>query len=225
MSQNFGHTIIILSLYRDVVSGNTICSVGSHQTSEDVRYPLCFPCGDDCVPFTKLIDGTNDCTDGEDETTLAALLVTPTFSTQRRQEFTYPCPRNSSLCSPFTEECYPNDRFCVSERNWMGDPLYCSDNGNLRTCVQYVCPGSYKCNQSYCIPVHSVCDGVEDCPYGEDEVNCDNYSCQRTLICKGDCTTKICLIHMYIDIASTSLWKHGNIFFYVFLLFFYFHEV
>ena len=30
----------------------------------------------------------------------------------------------------------------------------------------------YKCRHSYCIPLHMVCDDVEDCPDGGDEKGC-----------------------------------------------------
>ncbi len=42
-------------------------------------------------------------------------------------------------------------------------------------------PSSFKRNQSYCIPIHSVCNSVLDCPHGEDEAECNN----STVECKG----------------------------------------
>ncbi len=38
------------------------------------------------------------------------------------------------------------------------------------------CPVNYvKCPKSYCLSTNKVCDGVKDCPFGEDEVNCGRY--------------------------------------------------
>ncbi len=45
----------------------------------------------------------------------------------------------------------------------------------------YQCPSSFKRNLSYCIPFHSVCNGVLDCPHCEDEAECNN----STVECKG----------------------------------------
>ena len=39
--------------------------------------------------------------------------------------------------------------------------------------VNATCPEDYvKCPGSYCIAVSLFCDGVHDCPQGEDEFNC-----------------------------------------------------
>ena len=38
------------------------------------------------------------------------------------------------------------------------------------------CPVGYmKCRRAYCIPLHSICDQIIDCPQGEDELNCYTY--------------------------------------------------
>lgn len=35
--------------------------------------------------------------------------------------------------------------------------------------------GEYKCKiDNYCIPVENVCDGLSQCPHGDDEKNCGN---------------------------------------------------
>lgn len=39
-----------------------------------------------------------------------------------------------------------------------------------------------------CIPIRYVCDQVTDCPGGEDEHNCDLFTCPGLLCCKiGSC--------------------------------------
>ena len=35
----------------------------------------------------------------------------------------------------------------------------------------------YHCPDSFCLPFHKVCDGMLDCPEGEDEIHCNNYTC------------------------------------------------
>ncbi len=39
-----------------------------------------------------------------------------------------------------------------------------------------VCPSNYvKCPNSYCLATNKVCDGVSDCPFGEDEHDCGRH--------------------------------------------------
>lgn len=52
----------------------------------------------------------------------------------------------------------------------------------------FICPKKYyKCPNSYCVPLHMRCNGKNDCPRGEDELNCDNsnLSCPANLRCAG----------------------------------------
>ena len=47
-------------------------------------------------------------------------------------------------------------------------------------------PFMSKCEHSYCIPIGKVCDGEIDCPYGADELSCENVSCPGMLECRGE---------------------------------------
>ena len=88
--------------------------------------------------------------------------------------YTTQCTGEAALCDYGSEECFSPDRFCMFERNIYGDPVHCSDTEHLRFCMSHQCPDSYKCNNSYCIPIHMVCDLILDCPDGEDEERCDD---------------------------------------------------
>ena len=77
------------------------------------------------------------------------------------------------LCDYGSSECFPADRICTFERDIYGDSVHCSDTEHLRYCESHECPDAFKCDGSYCIPVHMVCDGIADCPDGEDETGCD----------------------------------------------------
>ena len=77
------------------------------------------------------------------------------------------------LCDYGSSECFSADRICTFERDIYGDPVHCSDTEHLRYCASHECPDAFKCNGSYCIPVHMVCDTILDCPDGEDEAGCD----------------------------------------------------
>ena len=56
----------------------------------------------------------------------------------------------------------------------------------------FTCPGGYRCHAaSFCVTPHEVCDGIQQCPMGDDEMFCGeiskfwtpkNYS--FTLFCK-----------------------------------------
>ena len=78
------------------------------------------------------------------------------------------------LCDYGSRECFSADRICTFERDIYGDPVHCSDTEHLRYCASHQCPDAYKCDGSYCIPVHMVCDEILDCPDGEDETGCDD---------------------------------------------------
>ena len=68
----------------------------------------------------------------------------------------------------------------------IGELATCRNGGHFRDCIYHSCPQHYKCEYSYCIPLQAVCNGVIDCPYGEDEKNCEKLSCPNTLKCKRD---------------------------------------
>ena len=54
----------------------------------------------------------------------------------------------------------------------------CRDGSHLKNCKDFSCPGMFKCNNTYCIPVRKRCNGIQDCPHGEDESNCQNTTCE-----------------------------------------------
>ena len=78
----------------------------------------------------------------------------------------------TTLCDYGSSECFTPDRICSFERDIYGDTVHCTDTRHLRFCNTHECPDAFKCHQSYCIAVHMVCDGVPDCPDGEDEHGC-----------------------------------------------------
>ena len=89
-----------------------------------------------------------------------------------------------TYCNSFWDERYLKAQICVFERNIYGDPLHCLDTEHLRHCMKFQCPSHFKCLDSYCIPTRMVCDGIPDCPAGEDETSCDHFSCRGYVKCK-----------------------------------------
>ncbi len=58
----------------------------------------------------------------------------------------------------------------------------------------------FKCPDSYCIPVRHRCDSVLDCPYGEDEKTCSQFTCKGHFWCPRD---EKCL--SFIDICDGTV--------------------
>ena len=61
-----------------------------------------------------------------------------------------------------------------------------STTPHLRFCYYHTCPGLFKCHNSFCIPYRYVCDMIKDCPFGEEETNCETFLCPGLLKCKLD---------------------------------------
>ena len=81
---------------------------------------------------------------------------------------------------------YTYHRICLLTWQNAGELATCRHGGHLSDCIYHSCPQHYKCEYSYCIPLHAICNGVIDCPYGEDEMDCGKLSCPNTLKCKRD---------------------------------------
>ena len=65
---------------------------------------------------------------------------------------------------------------------------YCEDGSHIgwgSNCRFIECRQHFKCMMSYCIPTRKLCDGVIDCPVGEDEANCNEYICPGHMRCSG----------------------------------------
>ncbi|KAL4221448.1 hypothetical protein ACF0H5_019705 [Mactra antiquata] len=68
---------------------------------------------------------------------------------------------------------YTNDVRCIYKTDSTGYILGCRSGFHLQECAEFVCPpATVKCPGSYCIPLHYVCDGINQCPNGEDETGC-----------------------------------------------------
>ena len=98
------------------------------------------------------------------------------------------CPSNTLWC-PYSinHECFPFQRICVFDRDNLGRMQFCPNGGHLLHCSMIECLGFYKCPMSYCLPLSRVCDGVRDCPRGDEERNCPSLPmlCPGMFRCKG----------------------------------------
>uniref|UniRef100_A0A1I7SG91 Low-density lipoprotein receptor domain class A n=1 Tax=Bursaphelenchus xylophilus TaxID=6326 RepID=A0A1I7SG91_BURXY len=112
-----------------------------------------------CIDYTRRCDGHRDCSDGEDENNCPSCA---------KDEFA--CVK-SGICIPATKRCDGKPDDCGDGTNM--DEIGCSKN---ETCWgKFVCDSPTTIAQaghSVCLDYEKHCDGVKDCPDGEDEQNC-----------------------------------------------------
>ena len=77
--------------------------------------------------------------------------------------------------------CYSIDKMCLYDHTQDGRLKYCRNGLHLLECEHFLCSGSFKCQHSYCVPTYKVCNGVQDCPYGDDEIMCPVLACVNML--------------------------------------------
>lgn len=142
--------------------------------------PICpdFTClSRDCINSKYLGDGVKDCPGlfGEDES-------------EEHQKNT--CAEGFKRCDITSTPCFESNKLCVYDRDSLGNLKHCRKGEHIQGCSNFTCQSSkyFKCPESYCIPVHKVCDGVKDCTDGYDEKNCQNFSCPGFFRCKYDNT-------------------------------------
>ena len=142
-----------------------------------------------CVHQTFICDGIAHCHDDDSDELMCQYQLTK--STQKKRLLN----DANSLCNSFSNETYPNNEICLLTRDQYGVTEHCSNTEHLRFCIDFRCLNHYKCFESYCIPLHLVCDGVKDCPTGRDEEHCGEVACQGHFQCKG---THLCLHLKYL---------------------------
>ena len=167
---------MILNYYDD--TGNTVCKDPNHKNVQAAKQKVS---DFSMILSTRLMEAI--CLQFQlytsDQICLATfhtpILWDPERVTQFNQYTTH-CSNDkllTTLCDYESFECFTPERICSFERDIYGDPVHCTDTGHLRFCKTHECPDAFKCHESYCIAVHMVCDGVPDCPDGEDEHGCD----------------------------------------------------
>ena len=171
-----------------------VCSSGNINCFTNCLFPACqcndfyYQCiGGGCMTFDKFCNGQQDCPSGEDEegcvvtekpkynvsNTIQNISLATGFCLDRRDSL--PCASES--------ECYNLQELCRYDTK-DGIIIYCADGTHLGSqCKLHVCNHQYKCDLSYCIPTHKVCDGIVDCPDADDEAHCDNMACPGHLRC------------------------------------------
>eukprot|EP00057_Strongylocentrotus_purpuratus_P018616 XP_011673090.1 PREDICTED: uncharacterized protein LOC754864 [Strongylocentrotus purpuratus] len=129
-----------------------------------------FQCYDGtCIPRRSVCDGNQDC---------RGLNMEDELSCENRGDDTLRCMNGENLDSRWR---------CLYDFDEYGLQQGCRDVTHLRNCGEIECFGNtFKCANSYCLPLRRRCDGVVDCPNGEDEFGCETYSCPGFLRCHGE---------------------------------------
>ncbi len=141
-----------------------------------------------------------DCIDQSDERLFDAFLKNGSSAAHFGEPLLCENPDDTTCEKNFLGPCYPRHLHCVYEI--VDVELHgCRNGGHLKHCKHHSCPSQFKCPEAYCIPTHLVCNGRQDCPNGEDELNCSRLSCPGFLLCRYD---KIC-VHPYdVSVGHTK---------------------
>ncbi|KAG8275825.1 hypothetical protein J6590_078380 [Homalodisca vitripennis] len=150
MDHQLGVSITMISTL--VVLGNTQLQVAPIVGSGCNDSTPAFECEGDhiCVGLHSLCNGIPDCPSGQDETVQQCGCLANEFS----------C---GNSCVALVKRC---DRH-----------LDCFHGEDEEDCNTYKCPPThFNCNNHFCVPLHSVCDFIDHCGDGSDEINCQNYN-------------------------------------------------
>ncbi len=112
------------------------------------------------------------------------LLLKSFFQSQERRK--YRCYPDMLWCLDNSSNCFNVSDICVYSLDVFGHLLPCRTGSHLQVCENFTCNNRYKCPGYYCIRFGYVCDGKNDCPFGEDEISCDNMSdCRDFYRCRN----------------------------------------
>ena len=156
-----------------------------------------------CLPQYKVNNFMPDCTAGEDESEYIWLAG----STYYYMNAT--CPNGTLPCYIGHSRCFSIENACVYDTEPDLSLAHCGNGAHLKLCRFMGCPiFTYKCPSSYCIPHWMICNGVIDCPEGEDEAFCPLTRCPPSYYkCKGD--TQCLHLENFCD-GKTHCSLHGD---------------
>ena len=175
-------------------------------------HELFFQCSSGgCIHSSQVCDGFVNCMNNEDEAICFSLKSTQYNTDVRndlipdekdsldevlyinllrsvRKEVDDACDSVDQVpCLKGHPACYSIDKMCLYDHTQDGRLKYCRNGLHLLECEHFQCSGSFKCRHSYCVPTHKVCNGVQDCPYGDDEIMCPVLACVNMLRCGQRC--------------------------------------
>ena len=141
------------------------------------------------IPYTLVCNGVHDCFQGHDEE-FCEIKQCPEFDCYNGQ-----CASFKSICNG-KRECANNrdENLCSSQIPLYGNFLNLREAKSMYELIikedkrsgcessreHFVCPGSR------CLTVNYFCNGIQDCPGGEDEgPHCYNFHCPGYYRCRG----------------------------------------
>ncbi len=153
------------------------------------------------IALSHFNDIIPDCKEAEDEPLLSVLL-------QSRGTRKFLCSLSGQLpCLEGHSHCFDISNICVYNLDAFGHLSPCRTGVHLTVCENFTCNNKYKCPSYYCLRFGYLCDGKNDCPFGEDEQECDNMSdCKYMYRCRG---SKQC-IHLNDICDNYKDCKHGD---------------
>ena len=205
--------------YGKVCNGHVDClyaedEICENQAGEEVENDIytqnisTFTCSksNTVVPSYLVDDFIPDCPDSiEDESQYFSLITDPfhiQLSCNSSQEL--PCIHGHS-------HCFQMDKLCIFEFQYNTTILkHCRNGAHLYNCTYFQCSENFKCQMSYCTPFKLICDGKWDCPEGDDESNCQSFSCPNLFKCKNQTKclhlSKICNNNNDCQFGDDELW-------------------
>ena len=195
-------------------------------------HELYFQCSSGgCIHSSKVCDGHANCINSEDES--FCFKLTSALRTRDTSNDFIPDKEDSSdeeiyvnvlrsvrkvaddtcgavlqvPCLKGHPACYSMHQMCLYDHTEDGRLRYCGNGLHLLECEYFQCSGSFKCQHSYCVPTYKVCNGVQDCPYGDDEAVCPVLACSNMLRCGQTCVhpNEICDGSMQCEYGEDEL--------------------
>ncbi|XP_070182592.1 G-protein coupled receptor GRL101-like [Littorina saxatilis] len=146
------------------------------------------------IPYTLVCDFTVDCFDGSDENSCHH--VTRDCSSYRCENGQ--CKERWTRCNR-VDDCADgsDERYCNSYDSYAVFSAYSgliridfTSHGTFQLTALHAsnkCPEThFRCDENfeYCLPVYVLCNNIRDCPNGEDELQCENYTCPGFYRCR-----------------------------------------